>query len=497
MFDLKIMNGSMISGLDEPPRHGDLAIRKGRIVAMGAEVSAPAQRVLDVKGKTICPGFIDLHTHCLSGANSNYIRSGVTTVVGGNCGFGRVAPDIAEQAQGRRGPNMALLSGHNSIRNDVMGNVRRAPSSAELDRMIRLVADDMANGAMGFSSGLTYVPGNYAETSELIALARPAADAGGIYTSHMRDESIGLLDSIAETARIGDDAGLPAHISHIKADGADVWGKSAAALAALDAARAHGTDITWDQYPYTASNGRMLLLFSQWLQEGSEDDLRTRFLNSGMRSRAKADLIKRIQRKYNGDPSRVVIATAPEPALMGRTLADAAVAAGRTPSVADVAETVLDLVARYPQQTAMYCVFHSMAESDVQRFLRHPVTMIGSDGWSVVFGEGHHHPRQYGTFPRVLGHYVRDARVLDLPDAVRRMTRMPAARLGLTDRGILEEGAWADLVVFDPDTIRDMATFEAPHQYPEGIEMVIVNGNTVVENGRETGCRAGRFLVSN
>lgn len=310
----------------------------------------------------------------------------------------------------------------------------------------------------------------------------------------MRDEGIGLLESIEETVQIGRQAGLPAHISHFKADGADVWGRSEAALAQCDAARANGADVTWDQYPYTACNGRIFLLFSQWLQEGTEEELRARFQHSGSRSQAKADLIRCIQRKYDGDATRVRIATAPEPALAGCTLADAAVAAGRTSSAADVAETVLDLVARYPGQQSIFCVFHSMAESDVRRILSHPATMIGSDGWSVVFGKGHHHPRQYGTFPRVLGHYVRDQQLLALPDAVRRMTSMPAARLGLSDRGILREGAWADIVVFDPSRIRDLATFDAPHRYPAGIEQVLVNGQAVVENGRDTGCLPGCFV---
>ncbi len=492
MFDLKILNGMILTGADAAPaRPGCVAVKNGRIAAVGAAVSGEARQVLDAAGQTVCPGFMDLHTHCTPSPNLNYLQAGVTTVLAGNCGFGRMPAGGARSAAGGCGPNIAFLTGHNSVREAVMGNVNRAPAAAELERMAALVAADMAAGSMGLSAGLTYVPGHFAETSELVALARPAADAGGIYTVHMRDEGAGVLDSIAETVRIGEEAGLPAHVSHLKLGGANVWGRSGEVLAALDAARARGVDISQDQYPYTAACGRILLLFSQALQEGTDDDMRARLADPARRAGVKVDVVARLERMYAGDGSRVLIATASEPGLAGRTLADAARAAGRSASASDVAETVLDLVARYPAQKAIYCVFHMMSEDDVRTILRHPATMVASDGWSIPFGEGHPHPRHYGTCPRVLGHYARDERLLSLPDAVRRMTGMPAARMRLKDRGVLAEGAWADLVVFDPAAIRDAATYERPHQYSEGIAWVLVNGEVAVDHGQDTGRRPG------
>ncbi len=495
MHDLKIENALLVTGREEAAlRPGSVAVKDGRIAALGHGVAGAARQVLDAGGQVVCPGFIDLHTHCTPGPNLNYLQAGVTTVVGGNCGFGRLG-DLPRSTAGRSGVNLGALVGHNSVRQEVMGNVDRAPTAAELERMAALVEQDMAGGAMGFSAGLTYVPGHYAATPELVRLARRAAEAGGIYTVHMRDEGAGVLDSIAETVRIGEQAGLPAHISHLKVSGAHVWGRAREVLATLDAARARGVDVTWDQYPYTASCGRIWLLFSQRLQAGTAEERQARLLDPAGRAEAKADLTACFERNYAGDMTRVTIVGGPDPALTSRTLAEASRAAGRSAAVPDVADTVLDLVTRYPDLTAIYCVFHSMSESDVRAILRHPGTMVASDGWSVAFGVGHHHPRQYGTCPRVLGRYARDERLFPLAEAVGRMTRMPAARLGLRDRGVLAEGAWADLVVFDPAAIRDRATFENPHQYPEGIAWVLVNGQVVVDHGRDTGVRPGVFVA--
>ncbi len=495
MYDLKIENASLITGPEEAkPQAGCLAIKDGRIAAIGPSVSGDAAKTLDAAGQTLCPGFIDLHTHCKPGPNLNYLQAGVTTVLGGNCGFGRVG-DTPKVTAGLSGPNLAMLVGHNTVRLEVMGNVNRAPSASELDQMIALVASDMSAGAMGFSAGMTYVPGNYAETEEVIALARAAADAGGIYTAHMRNEHERVIESIVETERIGREAGLPAHISHLKANGAKNWGRATEMLTALEAARARGLDLTWDQYPYPASCGRILLLFSPHLQEGTPDELRERLLTPATRAEAKADLMANCERDYAGDMTRVRIATAPDPTLAGKTLAD--LVPGNAPALEDVVEAILDLVAKYPTHTDIYCVFHGMSEDDVRELLRHPGTMPASDGWSVRFGEGHAHPRHYGTCPRVLARYAREQKLFSIPEAVRRMTAMPAARLAMNDRGILAEGAWADLVVFDPEKIQDTATFENPHQYPKGIAWVLVNGQVVVDHGSDAGVRPGVFLARN
>jgi N-acyl-D-amino-acid deacylase len=499
MYDVKIVNGTIISGVEgEQPWPGCVAVKDGRIAALGRDISGPARQTLDAAGQAVCPGFIDLHTHCGIGHNLNYLQAGVTTVVTGNCGMSAKAGEIAVTAAkvaGRSGPNIAYMIGHNTVRLEAMGNVARAPTSAELDNMTRQVAAAMAAGAVGFSSGLTYVPGHYADTAELGHLARAAGDAGGYYATHMRDESEGILDSIAEALSIAETGGLPAHISHLKLQGASVWGRSRAVLETLNAARARGRDITWDQYPYTASCGHIQLLLPQWLQEGAPDEVRARCLEPSARARGKEELIAKLRRMYDGDGARILVATSPEPALAGRTLADISRAVGRSDSASDLAETVLDVVARNPKPYTIYCVYHSMSEDDVRGILRDPVTMVASDGWSIVFGQGHPHPRQYGTCPRVLAHYARDEKVLPLPEAVRRMTAMPAARLGLAERGVLAEGARADLVVFDPTTVRDMATFDQPHQYPEGIAWVIVNGQTAVDHGKPTGRLPGMFVA--
>ncbi|NLE68301.1 MAG: amidohydrolase family protein [Lentisphaerae bacterium] len=495
MFDLKIVNGLIFAGASAgQPWPGCVAVKDGRIAALGAAISGSARHVLDAAGQAVSPGFIDLHTHCSIGHNLNYLQAGVTTVVSGNCGFGRLPAELPECVAGRCGPNIAFLTGHNSARREVVGNVNRAPTPGEMGRMVELVAADMAAGAMGLSAGLEYVPGYYAETSEVIRLARPAADAGGIYTVHMRNEGDRILDAIGETLRISEEAGLPAHVSHIKTVGVNNFGRSREVIAVLDAARRRGLDVTHDQYPYTACCGRILLLLSQRLQEGSPSDLRARLDDPAVRARARSELTEKLERVYGGDTSRVVVATAPDAAMVGRNLAEIAGMRGRSAKPDDVADAVLDVVKEYPDQTAIYCVFHNIAEEDVRCFMLSPFTAVGSDGWSVKFREGHAQPRHYGTCPRVLGRYSRDLGIFPLSEALRRMTALPAERLRLADRGVIAEGAWADLVVFDPDAIRDTATFDEPHQYPVGISWVIVNGQIAVDHSRPTGLLPGVFV---
>ena len=496
MYDLKIVNGLIISGVEgEAPLAGSVAVRDGRIAAVDGRLSGDARRVLDAGGAVVCPGFIDLHTHCRVAQNLNFLQAGVTLVVGGNCGFSPApVAETAARSSGACGPNLACLTGHNTARLKAMGNADRKPAAAELDQMRQRIAADMAAGAMGFSAGLTYVPGHYAATDEVVALAKVAADCGGYYAVHMRNEGERIRESVDETLSIGTDAGLPVHVSHIKLSGCNVWGQSQAVLSLLDAARRRGLDATQDQYPYTASCGRILLLLSPWLQEGTPDELRTRLTDATTRARAQAELVRKLDVAYGGDASRVTIATAPEARLEGCTLADVAGLAGLSASTPDVAKAVLDLVVQHPEQQAIYCVFHAMSEDDVRVFLRHPFTSVASDGWGIAFGAGHPHPRQYGTCPRVLGHYARDEKLFPLPEAVRRMTSLPASRLGLTDRGLLAEGAWADIVVFDPAAIRDRATFDKPHQYPDGIAWVLVNGQVAVDHGQPSGLMPGTFV---
>lgn len=498
MFDLKIVNGVIVSGDGSAGRPGEIGVRDGRIETVADRVSGAAETTLDANGHIVCPGFIDLHTHCWPALNENYLQSGVTLAVSGNCGFSDLdIKKIAAACSGACGLNLAMLIGHNTVRVKAMGNVDRAPSAAEMREMRELVGLAMAAGASGFSTGLTYVPGNYAATDEVVELARVAAERGGYYTSHMRDESAGLLDSVRETVEIGRSSGMPVHISHLKVVGKKNWGMSRDVLSILDEYLGQGLDVTQDQYPYTASCGRLLLLFPAWAQEGGPEEMHARLADREQRARLKQALIKRIEDYYGGDAGCVVISMAPDPELGGRSLADIASDTGRRNEPAEVAETVLELVERFPGQTQVYCVFHGMSEDDVEVIMRHEYTTVGSDGWAPRPAESHPHPRMFGTFPRVLGHYTRDRQVFTLEEAVRRMTGLPARRLGLNDRGLLREGFWADITVFNPDTVLDKATFENPAQYPVGFEYVVVNGRLVMEHGRHTGVLPGIFIPGN
>ncbi len=427
--------------------------------------------------------------------NENYLQSGVTTVVGGNCGF---SPDniekIAGDCAGACGLNLLMLVGHNTVRTAAMGNVNRKPSPSELKKMCALVEEAMRAGAAGFSTGLTYVPGNYSETSEVIALAKAASKYGGYYTSHMRDEGEGVLDSIRETVEIGRASGLPAHISHLKVRGCKIWGRGADVVKLLDEYLARGLDVTQDQYPYTASCGRIYLLFPAWAQEGGPEEMRARLADQALRARLKHDIAEHLASVYDSDGERIVVSDAPAADLAGRSLAAIAMAAGRANTPDEIAETAMEIAARFPGLAQVYCVFHGMCEEDVKTIMRHKNTATVSDAWAPRQGEARPHPRMFGTFPRVLGHYAREQIVFPMEEAVRRMTGLPARRLGFKDRGMLAEGAWADITVFDPVNVIDRATFDDPKQYPAGIDCVLVNGQIVVDRGAYTGALPGVFM---
>ncbi|MEZ5410711.1 MAG: D-aminoacylase [Acidimicrobiales bacterium] len=485
--DLAFRNVAILDGSGGPAVEGDVGVTDGRISAVGAV--GPAAVDIEGAGRTLAPGFVDVHTHD-DGALIRHpdlgfkLAQGCTTLVVGNCGFsaapaqtGRpdpsgligVAPtwndlDGFAAAVEAAGPalNAIALVGHNTVRNLVMGNEARQPSGAELDAMRRLVAQAMAQGACGFSTGLIYEPGRYSDTDEVVALAREAAAAGGIYTSHIRNEGDHLLSAIDEAITIGREAGLPVQISHHKAAGARNWGKVGESLARIDAANAAGADITLDVYPYTAGSGPMAQYF-------------------------------RLDRL---DPElAAVIRFASCPAFRhyeGRMAVDLAAEQGVTP--VDVIRQVLTA----PGGDRTICIQFIIDEADVETNLRHPLMMVGSDG--IVDLAGRPHPRLFGTFPRVLGHYVRERRVLDLAEAVRRMTSLPADRFGLVDRGRVVEGHHADLVLFDPATVADTATYDEPKQAPAGIDVVLVNGAVAYRPGvapgdpAAGGTRAGRFL---
>ena len=497
--DLRISGALLIDGTGGEAREGDLVIRDGRIEAMGDAPGFDAAETLSADGLAVSPGFIDIHTHCLASPCDNYLAQGVTTVVGGNCGTSPL--DLARVVKALErspiGPNLALLVGFNAARVAVVGRAARAPDAAELERMRELVRTMIEQGAFGVSSGLQYPPGCYSQTDEVVETVRAAAPFGGFYASHIRDEGADLVEAVNEALEIGRRSGLGVHVSHLKAAGRAHWGKVSEALATLEAARRDGMDVTQDAYPYTAGCGPVGLLAPGWAQEGEPEEVRERLSDGEMQARFLAEVEAKLDTYYGGDLTRVRVAGCrEEPELAGCTLADISVARGGAADCArDGARVVMDLLSRHSAPASLSCVLHMIGDDDVETVLRDPYTMIASDGWNTsrALG-GHPHPRLSGTFPRALGYYGRERNLWTLPEAVRKMTGLPAKRLGLGDRGVLAEGAWADVVVFDPNRVRDGATFEDPFGEPEGIEAVLIGGRFAMRDGRLTGERPGRLL---
>jgi N-acyl-D-aspartate/D-glutamate deacylase len=498
-YDILITGGTVVDGTGAPGSIADVGIRDGRIVAVGQRLPGDAaSRVIDATGKVVSPGFIDLHTHLdpllrLPDAES-HVRQGVTLALGGPDGGGPwpFKAYLDSAAALGLGMNVAFLAGHNTIREAVMGLDNRAPTAEELERMKAMVAESMEEGAFGLSTGLRYLPGTFAKTDEVIELSKVAAQHGGIYTSHLRDEGMHLLEGVAEAIEIGRQAKIPVVLTHHKVIGKPMWGASATTLAMIDSARAEGIDVMADQYPYTASYTGISVLVPSWALAGGNDAFIRRLDDKILRDSIVAGIIWNIENdRGGGDISRVQLARVEwDRSLEGGTLADWAKREGRPATPAVGAELVIEAMRR----GGANAIYHVMDEGDVERIMKYPYTAIASDGRLVRPGDGHPHPRWYGTFPRVLARYVREKHVLTLEDAIRKMTSLPADRLGLPDRGRIKEGAWADVVVFDPETVEDRATFEEPHQYPVGIPFVIVNGTVVVDDDAFTDARPGRVL---
>jgi dihydroorotase/N-acyl-D-amino-acid deacylase len=499
-FDLLIKNGRIIDGTGSPWYRAEVALRGDTIARIAYRIDAPAVRTIDAGGQVIAPGFIDIHSHARRTifdvpTAENYLRQGVTSIIEGPDGSSPIPikPFLEKVAATHVTVNVGTFIGQGSVRQTVLGSMNRPATPDDIEKMRSLVREGMTDGAFGLSTGLFYVPGTFTPTAEVIELARVAGALGGIHISHMREETTNVLDSVRETIEIGEKGGLPTQVTHHKIIGKAYWGRTVDTLRLIDEARARGVDATIDQYPYTASATAIAAaLLPSWALEGGSEATLKKIQDAGSRQEILIETIALLRdARGGGDPQNVQLSRcAWDPSLDGKRLGDVTKGRGLEPTLANAAETVLWIVER----GGCGGIYHAIDEQDLRRVLRHPATMIASDGGIPVFGEGSPHPRSYGTFSRVLGRYVRDLKVITLEDAVRKMTSFPAQRLGLVDRGVLREGLKADIVVFDPDTIRDRATFEQPHQYSEGVSLVVVNGQVVFDNGAVTAARPGRIL---
>lgn len=499
-YDVVIKNGLVVDGAGNDTVRTDLAIRNGKIVATGKfDTGQRVGRIIDAQGLIVAPGFIDIHTHAerklpLCPAAENYITQGVTTVIGGNCGGSPLPMGkyIRKVDSTGLAINLGLLVGHNTIRRKVMGSANRSPTPAELVKMKELVKQAMADGAFGLSTGLKYVPGAFSKTDEVVALAKMVAESGGIYATHMRDEGLGLIGAVREALIIGDKANIPVEISHLKAMGKSMWGSSKKVLAMIDSARAAGLDVTFDQYPYTATSTGLGVLFPAWSLAGGRSVYTKEWQKPEIRSRVKAGVIHNL--KYDrggGNPANVVIISSSyDPSLNGMNLTQITSRFYPEMTIENAAETAIRLMLAGRHS----CIYHCLNEADVRRIMKHPVGLIASDSHTVSPDEALPHPRNFGTFPRVLGHYVRELHLLTLAQAVHKMTGAVADRLNLHDRGTVTKGKWADIVVFDAEKIIDRATWSEPKQISEGIEYVLVNGKLVLDEGKPIDVKPGKFL---
>lgn len=492
--DLLITGGQVIDGTGSGPRVVDIGIRGDRIVFLGdaRKAKISATRLIDARGLIVSPGFIDPHTHAGSDLstpgrnnNLNYLMQGVTTVVVGNDGGGSPHPGKILGAWEKRGIgiNAVLLVGHGAVRAEILGPGDVQPTPEQLESMKSLVRGAMREGAFGLSTGLFYVPGSFAHTEEVIELAKAAAESGGYYDSHMRDEdsySIGLLGSIAETIRIARESKIPVHISHIKALGPQVWGKSIEAIAMVEKARAEGLDVTADQYPYTASGTSLVAsLLPPWAQAGTQSEILARLDDAAVRPRLLQEMDANLRRR--GGPNSLLFTSSEAPELLGKKLAAVAKERNLPPT-----EAALQIM-RERKLAGLAVASFNMDEADVLRFMKQPWVMTGSDGSAG-------HPRFYGTFPRKLRLYVFEKKVLPLPAAIHNSSGQTAQVLKIPERGILRAGYYADIIVFDPATLADQSTYEHPEQLATGMKYVVVNGTLAVDQGKYTGALAGRAL---
>lgn len=528
MDDYAIVGGRVVDGTGAEPVAADVAVRGGRIVAVGALGGRAARETVDAAGLCVCPGFIDIHSHAdltllADPRAESKLRMGVTLDVGGNCGMSAapaLRPEAARfaarlawmgglpsasrswRAMGEHlramdaaglGVNYACLVGHGTLRASVMGYERRRPTAPELDRMRRLLASALAEGALGLSTGLIYPPSGYADLPELIALAEVVAEHGGLYASHIRDEGAGLLGAVEEALAVGHESGVRVEISHLKCASRRHWGLTRRAVALIEEARRAGVDVAADQYPYSASSTGLDAYLPAWAHEGGVEALLGRLRDPEARARIAAETarLREASDPVSGWDALVIAGAERTPRWEGRSVRAVGAELGIPPEEAAMELLLLN-------DGTVQLVIHSMDEAEVRDVMRVAWVAVGSDSWSYAtdgpLARGRPHPRGYGTFPRVLGRYVRELGVLGWGEAVRKMTALPAERLGLADRGRVGEGMAADLVLLDPERVLDRATYDAPHAYPEGIAGVMVGGRWALRDGARTEERPGRAV---
>ncbi len=493
--DVVVRGATLYDGSGAAGVIGDVAIRGERIVAVGRFTVAGQPRLLDGKGLVVAPGFIDLHTHSdyplqreATRANRCYLHQGVTTVVTGNCGSGpvEVAKYFQTMEKGKVGTNVIHQVPHNDVRDRVMKNANRAPSAEELKQMEALVDQAMKDGAWGLSTGLIYNPGTYAKTDELIVLARVAAGHGGFYASHIRDEGVGVLGAINEALTIGREAGLPVHISHLKASGRRAWGLAADEIALIDKARKDGQIVSADQYPYIASSTSLkATLIPTSFREGDQKEYVARLNDVEQLARLRPIVERSLERRQGGKTIHIA-RYRPKPAWQGKDLA----------AIAELEKRpAADIVLEIERHGGAQIVSFGMSEENVRLIMRQPFVATASDGASMLpSSDTVPHPRSYGCFPRKIGRYAIEDQIITLEHAIRSCSGLPADILRLPERGYLKAGYFADVVVFDPKTFRDTATFDKPHQYATGVRYLFVNGKLAIDDGKFMDVLAGKVL---
>src|SRR6266487_4560025 len=489
--DILIRNGKIIDGTGNNWFYGDVAVKDGKIIGVGRQLNFAAQKTIDATGLIIAPGFIDVHTH-LEGDEAkdpnatNFILDGVTTCITGNCGSSNI--DIGKYLQFidslKLSINVATLIGHNDVRKAVMGRANRDATSQEMQQMDEIVDKAMKDGAVGFSTGLIYIPGTYTKTPEIVELAKQAAKYDGVYATHMRDEGDSVVFAINEALTVGREAKIPVEISHFKLSGQQNWGRSKETVPMIEAARKEGIEVTIDQYPYTASSTSISTLIPDEILADGQDSIKARLQNHEIKKYAIKSMLARLKKRKLKHFSYAVVAYyKPDTSYNGKSIEQINLMRGNKHDRKKEAATVVDIM----MHGGASAVFHGMSEEDVKRIMKYPFNMFASDASIREFGAGMPHPRGYGTNARVLAEYVRDQHIISLEEAIRRMTSLPAQKFQLHDCGLLAEGYAADIVIFDENKVQDVSTYDHPHAYSKGFHYIIGDLVLTAESRLHTG----------